>query len=231
MDKEEQLASFEAPGLFIGSVVAYTIFVALRALTSLAFTVMASTGMHNYVSNRLIRAKILFFDSNPIGRIVTRFSKDVMILDFVIGPFIVFIANGLFRTFTVCITVGIINPWLFIGIVLCSVLMYIILRIGSGVMIKSQVLDGVLRGPIHNTFAMIIQGLVTFRAFDRIDYFKQDFNNTLEKCANATFAFNVSNRWVGLRLDFVCSIFTVLTTGFAMAMRNTFSPELLILSV
>ena len=33
------------------------------------------------MANMVMKAKILFFDSNPIGRIVTRFSKDIMYLD------------------------------------------------------------------------------------------------------------------------------------------------------
>jgi ABC-type bacteriocin/lantibiotic exporter with double-glycine peptidase domain len=173
--------------------------------------------MHNYIVHRVLRAEILFFDKNPIGRIVTRFSKDVSILDFVVAPFLVFISHGMLRTLTVCITVGIINPWLFIGIAIALGFMYVILKLGSGVMVQSQALDGVLRGPIHNTFAMVISGLVTLRVFDRVAYFKQDFNNTLEKCANATFAFNMSNRWVGLRLDMVCCFITIMVTAIAFA--------------
>jgi hypothetical protein len=37
--------------------------------------------MHSKMIEKVIRSKILFFDSNPIGRIFTRFSKDVYVLD------------------------------------------------------------------------------------------------------------------------------------------------------
>ena len=39
------------------------------------------TGMHNEMGQKVIRAKILFFDSNPIGRITSRFSTDVAMVD------------------------------------------------------------------------------------------------------------------------------------------------------
>lgn len=42
----------------------------------------ANTNMHNYMTEKVMRAKILFFDSNPSGRISTRFSRDMVILDF-----------------------------------------------------------------------------------------------------------------------------------------------------
>jgi len=37
--------------------------------------------MHNEMGQKVIRAKILFFDSNPIGRITSRFSTDVAMVD------------------------------------------------------------------------------------------------------------------------------------------------------
>ena len=39
--------------------------------------------MHNQMADKVLRAPILFFDSNPIGRITTRFSKDMTMLDMV----------------------------------------------------------------------------------------------------------------------------------------------------
>jgi len=77
----------------------------------------------------------------------------------------------------------------------------------------------------------MIQGLVTMRAFDRIAYFKQDFDNTVEKCANATFVFSSCNRWVGLRLDCVCVVFSVAVTAIAFTQRGQTNAELLILSI
>ena len=82
---------------------------------------------------------------------------------------------------------------------------------------ESQKFDGILRGPIHNTFAMVIQGLVTLRAFNKFDHFKQDFSNVVEKCANATFMFNICNRWIGIRVEIISAVFSVATTAIAFA--------------
>lgn len=46
----------------------------------------AATNMHNMMAEKVLRANILFFDSNPIGRITTRFSRDMTILDMGIPP-------------------------------------------------------------------------------------------------------------------------------------------------
>ena len=70
--------------------------------------------MHLAMTKKLVRAKVVFFDSNPIGRILTRFSKDMAVLDLIVPSISVLISNGLFRTISVGITLCIVNYWLLI---------------------------------------------------------------------------------------------------------------------
>ena len=86
--------------------------------------------MHFQMTEKILRANILFFDSNPIGRIVTRFSKDIMVLDMVMPVIMVFVVQGFFRSLTVCITVIVINPWLIIAVAICAIVMYFVMRVG-----------------------------------------------------------------------------------------------------
>ena len=57
--------------------------------------------MHNKMVEKIARAPILFFDSNPVGRVQTRFSKDTSTLDLLIPPITVFATFGWMRTVTV----------------------------------------------------------------------------------------------------------------------------------
>lgn len=114
--------------MFVGSVLLFITFCVLRSALVFWIFAICVTNLHNIVSERVIRAKILFFDSNPIGRIVTRFSKDVLVLDFIVPVFFVYVLNGILRTFVVAITVGIINPYLFIAIAVAVVIMVFVLR-------------------------------------------------------------------------------------------------------
>jgi len=88
---EEQQKSYYA-GMFGGSILAYIVLCILRAAIIFLMVHTSTTNMHNDMSYKVLRAKILFFDSNPIGRVVTRFSKDVGVLDFIIPVLTIFIA-------------------------------------------------------------------------------------------------------------------------------------------
>jgi hypothetical protein len=74
---------------------------------------------------------------------------------------------GFFRTFSVAVTVAIISPILLIPTMIAFGLMLWIIRVGACSMMESQREDAICRTPIHNTFAMLVNGLVTLRAFEK----------------------------------------------------------------
>ena len=88
--------------------------------------------MHNEMVEKVIRAKILFFDSNPVGRIFTRFSKDISVLDLLLPGITVFATFGLFRTITVVITLSIIHPMILIVVFIGMVFMLLTLKRALG---------------------------------------------------------------------------------------------------
>lgn len=139
----------------------------------------AVTNMHNTMTKSVIRANILFFDSNPSGRITSRFSKDVGILDGMFQTFLLCTTHGMLRTITVIITVAILNPYVFIAAFFA--ILYIIWAVKKALkpMVESQRFDFLYYGPINSTFTMMISGLVTFRSYRRFDYYKKQFMHAL----------------------------------------------------
>ena len=133
----------------------------------------ATTNMHYQMTQTVIRAKILFFDSNPTGRIISRFSKDLGILDYYIPSISILTTHGLLRTGTVVITVIFVNPWLVIPSIFSFVYMISVSKKGLKPMIEAQRLDLLYYSPINQTFTMMINGLVTFRSYRRFDFYRK----------------------------------------------------------
>lgn len=181
--------------------------------------------MHNKMTDVVLRARIIFFDSNPIGRIVTRFSKDLIMLDLVLPPITFIVIFGAFRTISVVLTVAVISPIVLVPTTIAFILMISIIRTGTSSMMESQREDAVCRTPIHNSFAMIVNGLVTLRAFEKTQYFRYGFMQDLEKGANVTFCYNIANRWLGLNLDFTCLIFSSSVAIFCVVAKGTIPSE------
>jgi len=121
--------------------------------------------MHNKMAEKVLRADILFFDSNPIGRITTRFSKDMTIIDIMLPNATVFVTQGIMRSLTVVVTVSMVNPWLLIVVAVSLVYMYYITSLGIKPMVDSQRFDQQFTGPINTTFSMVISGMTTLRSY------------------------------------------------------------------
>lgn len=123
--------------MFVFSIVAFILLVLIRSIIFEYYILSATTKMHEVMSNKVLRAKILFFDSNPIGRVTTRFSKDLTILDVMVPPYSMIVTQGVMRTISVVIAVSIVNPYLLAPALIGALYMNWIYNSGIGPMVDS----------------------------------------------------------------------------------------------
>ncbi len=62
-------------------VINFLVLTLFRAVFIVVGGIKASNGMHNNLLNSIMHAPLLFFNSNPIGRILNRFSRDLQQMD------------------------------------------------------------------------------------------------------------------------------------------------------
>lgn len=63
---------------YSGLMAAATIATIYRTFQFFALSLSASIALHNNLFASVLRAKMKFFDANPSGRILNRFSKDLL---------------------------------------------------------------------------------------------------------------------------------------------------------
>jgi ABC-type multidrug transport system fused ATPase/permease subunit len=95
------------------------------------------TNMHKRMVQQVLRAKILFFDSNPLGRIITRFSKDVTQLDLVMPNIAVLCSFGLFRAITVVMVIGYVHFYILPVLGIIMFIMFMVVKKSRNVMRES----------------------------------------------------------------------------------------------
>lgn len=191
----------------------------------------ATKNMHKAMTIRVIRALILFFDSNPSGTIATRFTKDMTIMDNMFPGLSIFCTMNILRIFSVCINVIIVNPYLIpVGMVALGYCVYIY-KTGIRPMIECQRFDQLFYGPINSAISLSINGLVTLRSYRKFDHFEGIFKKNLEKSGNSTFSYNLVNRWIGVRLDMMCALFGTVTCLVTILSKSRVDPKLLVVSI
>lgn len=132
----------------------------------------ATTGLHNSAAKKLMRSPILFFDSNPGGRILARFSKDVAMLDRMLPNILSILAHCYLRSFFILLTICYINPWLLIPVSGGLVLIVYIERVTVPTVLGLKRLDIIVKAPINTTMTTLVNGLVTFRVHQKVGFYK-----------------------------------------------------------
>nr|XP_006820924.1 PREDICTED: multidrug resistance-associated protein 4-like [Saccoglossus kowalevskii] len=207
--------------IYIYSVLVVSLYTFAILRTYLLFKVClnASKNLHNRMFEAIIRAPILFYDTNPVGRILNRFSRDIGYMDEVL-PKLIF--DFIQPNFAVCgsiILACVINPWVLIpAIPMVPLVMYIrsyYLQTSRDI----KRFEGTTRSPVFSHLSATLQGLCTIRAFNAEDIFVREFDDHQNLHTGAYFLHITMRAWLSLRLEIICACFisSVAFTAIAVA--------------
>ena len=90
--------------------------------------VLCSFKIHENMLKSVLHSKIKFFESTPIGRILNRFSNDIMTIDFKLNAFFKNFSYYLLELFSVLILLVISAP-VFIIFLIPVVIFYLIIQV------------------------------------------------------------------------------------------------------
>ena len=155
----------------------------------------------------IIKAPIQFFDENPSGRILNRFSKDMSQMDELLP---VAFEDAL-TLFSQTLGVLIINAWanwFSVAIAVPTFVSFFMIRqyyIKTARDVKR--LDGVMRSPVYNHVSNSIQGHLSIKAYQLQDKTYHQFNELQDIHGGAWLLFCGTSRWLAFRLDTIISIY------------------------
>lgn len=108
----------------------YFVINLLRVVIVFAMILSGGNNMLKSAVFSTLRSKILFFDSNPIGRILTIFSKEIGVIDNLLSVMLIYASNGAFRAASVAIAVAIISPFILIALFVAIFVMILVYKVG-----------------------------------------------------------------------------------------------------
>ncbi|XP_033642849.1 multidrug resistance-associated protein 4-like [Asterias rubens] len=221
--------TIESAYIYGGLVIILFLMAICRSILSFKIMIKSSRNLHDRMFRTIIKSPTIFFDTNPAGRILNRFTKDIGTMDDQLPQtFFDFLQISLHILGTVILTI-IVNVYVFILVAPLSVIFVFLRRYALSATRAIKRLDGITRSPIfsHNTTSF--QGLVTIRAYNKQKQFIEDFNRRQDQHSAAWFAFLAANRWFGLRLDLIMVVFTAGVTFVSVPLVNTTDPGLIAL--
>jgi ABC-type multidrug transport system fused ATPase/permease subunit len=162
-----------------------------------------------------LRAPQSFFDTTPVGRILSRFSKDFYSIDVELGDTFDFF---LFCTLSVIVSLGTIlfvTPLFGVAVVPLFVLYILVLNYFRNVSRETKRLESISRSPIYAQFSETLGGLTTIRAYNQASRFQNDFKLKSDQNIRAWYNNKIADRWLSVRLEMIGATITGLSAVFA----------------
>uniref|UniRef100_A0A8C7DBA5 Cystic fibrosis transmembrane conductance regulator n=1 Tax=Oncorhynchus kisutch TaxID=8019 RepID=A0A8C7DBA5_ONCKI len=163
-------------GIYAGLTGATLIFGFARSLLMFNVLVKAAQSLHNRMFNSILRTPVRFFDINPIGRVLNRFSKDIGQLDAALPwTFVDFIQIFLQIIGVVAVAASVI-PWILIPLVPLVIVFLFLRRYFLQTSRDVKRLESTTRSPVFSHLSSSLQGLWTIRAFRAEERFQNTFD-------------------------------------------------------
>lgn len=208
--------------IFVGSILLISI---TRAQVFFRSSLRASSSLHKAAIESLVRAPLSFFHTNPSGRVLNRFSKDLGVIDEQL-PTVSFdsLQAGMMvlgALTLLCVVVPVILP---IFVPLIAVFVYIQRRyLRTSRELKR--FEAVTRSPVYSQFTNILNGLTVIRVFRTQPIFRRSFLELLTVNLSWWYNWICSARWIGFRLDLLVALLMTAAPLLMVGLRDTFGED------
>ncbi|PSC76242.1 multidrug resistance-associated 1 isoform X1 [Micractinium conductrix] len=187
--------------LYFGLGLSSLVFQIVKAVMLVFGSVNAARVLQERLLACVVRLPMSFFDSQPTGRLLNRFTKDTESVDMELQSSVSSFLNCAVSVVWSLVVVVAVSPGILAAILPLSVSYYFIQTryIRSSREIKR--LDSLALSPIFGHFGETLQGLVTVRAFRQQAAFEQRNSLLLDGSNRAWWPAQCINRWLSMRLE------------------------------
>lgn len=203
-------------GFYIGI---YVMFAILSFLMSLfAFIVLgyltnqASKKLNVMAVEKVLYSPMSFLDTTPMGRIISRFTKDTDVLDNEIGDQMRFMLFSVANIFGVMILGIIYLPWFAIALPPFFFSVFMIAEYYQSSAREIKRLEALQRSFVYNNFNETLAGMDTIKAYDAGSRFLGKNDYYTNRMNEAYYLTIVSQRWVGVNLELATCVLPLVIT-------------------
>ena len=186
----------------LGGIAGYMILIYQVKNMSFTFGFLnASRKYHKTMLNKIIRSPVVFFDLNPVGRILNRFSNDIGVLDKFVPHVGLDVFDIMATVSSVFITLSIVDPVLIAPIAGALVIISILIFFYYPTIKLTKGYDLASRGPLYALLSSSISGITIIRTYGQADHLKERFTKMLYTNTKANINFILSSRILGFCVD------------------------------
>ncbi|PNF15053.1 Multidrug resistance-associated protein 9 [Cryptotermes secundus] len=195
----------------------------IRSIFFFKVCMTASKILHDTMFGSILAATMRFFDTNPSGRVLNRFSKDMGAVDEQLPKAMLETIQVLLVMAGILTLVTIVNYWLLVPMVVMAFLFYKVRGIYLATAQDVKRLEGTTRSPVFSHLSASLNGLSTIRASQAQEMVIKEFDNHQDLHTSTWFLTLETSAAFGFWLDCISVTFTaVVSLSFLVLNIDTF---------
>lgn len=204
----------------------------VRAITLAQHRLGTSVILHEQLVDSVFGAAVAFFDVTPQGRLLNRFSSDMLVIDEELSQSISQLTNSLFSVFGAIAAIAAATQGIFL--ILCVPLVILYEKI-QRYFRKSNTaiarLQSVSLSPIYTDFSQALTGLSTIRAYGVGQRFIDSLQKRVDYNTVPLIMTQLAVQWLAIRLDFIGSLISFFIAVLAIASNGLIPASFLALGL
>ncbi|KAL4666673.1 hypothetical protein H8959_005362 [Pygathrix nigripes] len=207
------------------------LFVCSGAYVITRGSLAASRTMYVQLLNNVLHLPIQFFETNSTGQIISRFTKDIFIIDMRLHYYLRLWVNCTLDVIgTVLVIVGAL-PLFILGIIPLVFFYFSVQRYYVASSRQIRRLTEASHSPVISHFSETLSGVSTIRAFGHQQRFIQQYKEVVNENLVCFYNNVISNRWLSVRLEFLGNLMVLFAALLAVLAGNSIDSATVGLSI
>ncbi|KAJ3163564.1 ATP-binding cassette sub- C member 8 [Geranomyces michiganensis] len=176
---------------------------------------MVAIKVHARALQGALRAPMGWFDTQPLGRLIQRFTRDLDTVDARLWADVLQTFISVFQILSTLILCSVVSPWLFLSFLPLLGVGYWVLRFYRATFRELKRLDSVLRSPLYAQISETLTGLSTIKAYGAESHFVKRQRALSDVSSAPYYLMYTSTVWIGIRLQLCAALipFTLAILG------------------
>ncbi|XP_007933104.1 multidrug resistance-associated protein 1-like [Orycteropus afer afer] len=207
------------------------LFVCFGAYVLTRGSLAASRTLYSQLLNNVLHLPLQFFETNPVGQIINRFTKDMFIIDIRFHYYLRTWVNCTLDVIGTILVIVAALPLFILGVFPLVFIYFTIQRYYVASSRQIRRLAGASRSPVISHFSETLSGVSTIRAFGHEQRFIQQNKEVVNENLVCFYNNVISNRWLSFRLEFLGNIMVFFAALLAVLAGNSIDSAIVGLSI
>ncbi|XP_031636272.1 multidrug resistance-associated protein 4-like [Contarinia nasturtii] len=198
----------------------------IRSLSFYVICMRASQNLYNSMFKGIISTAMRFFETNPSGRILNRFSKDIGTVDEWLPKAMLDGTQSILSLAGSIVITAMVSFYFLIPVLVMGLLFMYIRKVYLKTSKNIKRIEGIAKSPAFTHLAATLGGLSTVRAFNAEKLLQNEFDYHQDTHTAAWFMFVATGSAFGFILDVLCWVFIASILSFYLLVDTGASSEM-----